>query len=84
MKEQIKQHIEVLENVYEARRLANERLKVCIDGIKKCDSSILSLILANKYLDIREENEELEGLSDVAELQALKLILNEFTKEEAP
>ena len=84
MKEQIKQHIEVLENVYEARRLANERLKVCIDGIKKCDSSILSLILANKYLDIREENEKLEGLCDVAELQALKLILNEFTKEEAP
>lgn len=84
MKEQIKQHIEVLENVYEARRLANERLKVCIDGIKKCDSSILSLILANKYLDIREENEKLEGLCDVAELQALKLILNEFNKEEAP
>ena len=84
MKEQIKQHIEVVENVYEARRLANERLKVCIDGIKKCDSSILSLILANKYLDIREENEKLEGLCDVAELQALKLILNEFTKEEAP
>ena len=84
MKEQIKQHIEVLEDIYEGRRLANERLKLCIDGIKKCDSSILSLILANKYLDIREENEELEGLCDAAELQALKLILNEFTKEEAP
>lgn len=84
MKEQIKQHIEVLENIYEARRLANERLKVCIDHIKKCDTSILSLMLANKYLDIRNENEKFEELCDVAEVQALELILNEFTKEEAP
>lgn len=84
MKEQIKQHIEVLENIYEARRLANEKLKICIDDIKKCDSSILSLILAKKYVDIRKENEEFEELCDVAEVQALKLILNEFTKEEAP
>lgn len=84
MKEQIKQHIEVLENIYECRRLANERLKICIDGIKKCDSSILLLMLANKYLDFRKENEELEGLCDVTEVQALKSILNEFTKEEAP
>lgn len=84
MKEQIKQHIEVLENIYEARKLANERLKVCIDSIKKCDASILSLILANKYLDIRKENEEFEELCDVAEVQALKSILNEFIKEEAP
>lgn len=84
MKEQIKQHIEVLEDIYEGRRLANERLKLCIDGIKKCDSSILSLILAKRYLDIRKENEEFEELCDVAEVQVLKLILNEFTKEEAP
>lgn len=84
MKEQIKQHIEVLENIYEGRRLANERLKICIDGIKKYDSSILSLILANRYLDIRKENEEFEELCDMAEVQALKSILNEFTKEEAP
>lgn len=84
MKEQIKQHIEVLEDIYEGRRLANERLKLCIDGIKKCDSSILSLILAKRYLDTRKENEEFEELCDVAEVQALKLILNEFTKEEAP
>lgn len=84
MKEQIKQHIEALENIYEGRRLANERLKICIDGIKKCDSSILSLMIVNKYLDIRKEIEEFEELCDVAEVQALKLILNEFTKEEAP
>lgn len=84
MKEQIKQHIKALENIYEARRLANERLKLCIDGIKKSDESVLILMYANKYVEIRKEIEDFDGVCDVAELQALELMLKECIKEEAP
>lgn len=83
MRNEIKEHVELLENVYEARRIGNERLKQCIDQMKNCDNDLLILMFGEKYTSIRKESQEFELVCGIAEVEALKLILDALNKKGA-
>lgn len=81
MNTKIKEHVEALRDIYEARRLGNERLDICIKGLENAKSDLEALIYGIKYSTICRELSEYDVLLKEGELIALKSILEEIKNE---
>ena len=82
MNSKLKEHVEALENVAEARRLGNEKLKLIINGMKESQSDDIGMLIwLQRYISTIEELRTFEKLLLTGETLALDGILEEMKKE---
>ena len=82
MNDKLKEHVETLENVVEARRLGNEKLKLIINSMKESQSDDIGMLIwLQRYISTIEELRTFEKLLLTGETLALDGILEEMKKE---
>ena len=82
MNSKLKEHVEALENVAEARILGNEKLKLIINGMKESQSEDIGMLIwLQRYISTIEELRTFEKLLLTGEKLALDGILEEMKKE---
>ena len=82
MNSKLKEHVEALENVVEARRLGNEKLKLIINSMKESQSDDIGMLIwLQRYISTIEELRTFEKLLSTGETLALDGILEEMKKE---
>ena len=82
MNDKLKEHVETLENVVEARRLGNEKLKLIINSMKESQSDDIGMLIwLQSYISTIEELRTFEKLLLTGETLALDGILEEMKKE---